>query len=73
MSDRYGTGSRIAALEAILDLEMPAPTKMRGKPLLEDVRLVRVSTEVADQCVLALLKVVARTSKSHSTKDDEVG
>lgn len=73
MSDWYGTESRIPALKAGLDLEMPGPSKTRGKALVEDIRLGKISTEVIDQRVFGILKLVARTAEVHASKDELPG
>lgn len=73
MSDWYGTESTSAATEAGLDLEMPGPSKARGQKLLADIKSGRISTDVIDERVIGVLKVISRTKEVHSDADEEVG
>jgi beta-glucosidase len=73
MSDWFGTESRIPALEAGLDLEMPGPSKCRGQALVDDIQSGRIGMDVIDQRVMEVLKLVLRTSEVHSTAAEEAG
>jgi beta-glucosidase len=73
VSDWFGTESRIPAIEAGLDLEMPGPSKCRGEPLVEDIKSGKVSMDVINERVLKVLKFVSRTSTFHSTAAEEAG
>ena len=73
MSDWFGTESRVPPLKAGLDLEMPAPSKWRGQPLIEDIKSGRVDVKLIDERVLEVLKFVSRTSEFLSTAAEEAG
>ena len=73
MSDWFGMDSRLPPLEAGLDLEMPAPSKYRGQPLIEDIKSGKVDINLIDKRVLEVLKFVSRTSEFHSTAAEEAG
>lgn len=73
MSDWFGTESRLPAIEAGLDVEMPGPSKCRGQPLVEDIKSGKVGIDVINERVLEVLKFVSRTSEFHSTAPEESG
>lgn len=75
MSDWYGTESTAASIKAGLDIEMPGPSKARGQKLMKEVNCGEVSTEVLDERVLGILKIVQRTREVHSldSADEQIG
>lgn len=71
MSDWYGTKSTAKALEAGLDLEMPGPSVYRGSKLLDAIKRKEISEEALDAAVANVLRMIDRTSPSHSDKREQ--
>lgn len=67
MSDWFGTKSGNAAVEAGLDLEMPGPTVFRGAKMVEDVKNGVLSESVINDRVSNMLRLIEKTSSTHST------
>ncbi|SNY93230.1 beta-glucosidase [Cohaesibacter sp. ES.047] len=61
MSDWYGSHSTAATVNAGLDLEMPGPTRDRGKKLIMAVESGEVSRETIRSRVLNILTFMKRT------------
>ena len=64
MHIRYGTYSTSRAINAGLDLEMPGPTKWRGKALCHAVTSNKIRPHILDERVRSVLKTVKLASKS---------
>ncbi len=60
MSDWFATHSTLAAQNAGLDLEMPGPTRYRGKKLVEAVRAGQVSADAVKESARRILRLIAR-------------
>ena len=73
MSDWFGTESRLQAIEAGLDVEMPGPSKCRGQALVDDIESGKVDINLINERVLEVLKFVSRTSEFHSTAAEKSG
>lgn len=70
MSDWFGTRSGLPAVNAGLDLEMPGPSVFRGQRLVEDVKTGLISEHVIDERARNVLKLIHRTSASHTQEEE---
>ncbi len=61
ISDWFGMHSTVEAVEAGLDLEMPGPTRHRGRKLAEAIERGEVSVETVRERARNILKVMERT------------
>lgn len=61
VSDWSATHSTVKAIDAGLDLEMPAPARFFGAPMLEAVRKGEVSPATLDDAVGRILRVAIRS------------
>jgi beta-glucosidase len=59
MSDWFA-GHSVTSVEAGLDLEMPGPTRERGKKLVEAVRSGKVSADAVRESARRILRLIAR-------------
>ena len=70
---RFGTYSTSEAINAGLDLEMPAPTTWRGAALEHAVLANKVKPHILDQRVRAVLDLVKAATKSGVPEDGAEG
>jgi beta-glucosidase len=61
VSDWNATHSTVKAIDAGLDLEMPAPARFFGAPMLDAVRKGEVSSATLDEAVGRLLRLAMRS------------
>lgn len=73
MSDWYGTTSRIPALTAGLDLEMPGPSVFRGADLIKDIEIGEFNEDSLNIRATEVLKLISRTKEAHSTAAESPG
>ncbi|KAH8890264.1 hypothetical protein GQ53DRAFT_868132 [Thozetella sp. PMI_491] len=64
MSDWFGTNGVVPSVKAGMDLEMPGPTRRRGKHLLAAHEKGLIETSAIDACVLRFLELLYKTGKS---------
>lgn len=69
MSDWVGTYSTVEAMNAGLDLEMPAPIFWRGELLLQAVRVGKVSERTVDERAQKIIELVMRTRRMEDPDD----
>ncbi|RGP77235.1 hypothetical protein FLONG3_4750 [Fusarium longipes] len=63
VSDWMGTYSTAKALNSGMDLEMPGPTRWRGKKLLAEIEEGNVSTQVLDKSVSRVVDLAKKTGR----------
>lgn len=69
MSDWVGTYSTVHAMNAGLDLEMPAPLFHRGKKLLQAIRNGEVNEKVLDERAGRVIELVRKTNRFKAPDD----
>jgi beta-glucosidase len=69
MSDWVGTYSTVEAMNAGLDLEMPAPSQYRGKLLVKAVNEGKVSERVLDARAKKVIELVLKTRRMDDPED----
>lgn len=69
MSDWVGTYSTVEAMNAGLDLEMPAPIYFRGELLLKAVKEGKVSERILDERAKKIIELVLRTTRMEDPED----
>ncbi|EXK82564.1 hypothetical protein FOQG_13132 [Fusarium oxysporum f. sp. raphani 54005] len=69
MSDWVGTYSTVEAINAGLDLEIPAPLYFRGEKLMQAVKDGKVSAETIDNRVRKLIELVLKTRRFQDPDD----
>lgn len=69
MSDWVGTYSTVDAMNAGLDLEIPAPIYFRGELLLKAIKDGKVTEETLDKRAGKMLDLIAKTTRFNKPED----
>lgn len=69
MSDWVGTYSTVEAMEAGLDIEMPAPLVFRGERLLEAIKDGKVSEESLDKRAKKVIELIQKSNRFQVPED----
>ena len=71
MSDWSGSHSTAPTVNAGLDLEMPGPTRDRGRKLVDAVEAGKVASDTVRHCALNVLRLMHRTAALHNLQPQQ--
>ncbi|KAH8891708.1 hypothetical protein GQ53DRAFT_865657 [Thozetella sp. PMI_491] len=71
MSDWVGTYSTVEAMNAGLDLEMPAPIYFRGEKLLDAIKEGKVSEKILNDRARKVIELVLRSGRMQCPEDQK--